>query len=317
MGEPRADDDRAARPWLLWILLGIVGAAPALYLYGRMWRAGGSDYEPDLSNVPAAEERLQRIEAELAERGGPPWSGQFEFGRESECHFDVAERAGFALWVTDSRRPDSCDLRAWGDVELIDDHAIRLVRTESRPGPSFGWRATSSEAFSEGAELVLVPWGARDYLVPATSMLAFCNAVNSGWEWRNPDKSWFPRRRHNRRLPDFGTTPPPQVPASWLPYLLPNEVQARITKAEPEPVPAGRVDVGQSPRTRVFIDAGSGAGLRSGMRLYCQVRGVVAVGEIDEIETDQSRMWLRHGPLSPTEARPPRVGDRVSTRRPD
>jgi hypothetical protein len=121
-------------------------------------------------------------------------------------------------------------------------------------------------------DLYRVPWGERLYLVSQSQWLRFCTASNQGEE---PRSSWLGAyflRAGDQMKSAEGL---PHVPPPWDGFLLAKPVQARVVKM----LPSGWAE----------IDAGSKAGLRSGMELLptryhlFSAQVVESVGEWDAV----------------------------------
>jgi hypothetical protein len=314
-------DEQPTEPsrWKLWVFLAwsvaatislgaIVWVYRELRSYERHVR-----FEPNtLENDSAARERLGRITAELEGAGLPEWAGTFSFGFEDVDRVDLAPKNGIVIRLGEDSRDYKSHL-----------HGVVLNAVENRITFAFEPAASTPRSYDiEGgpecwSDVTMLRWGERDYLVPTSHMLDFCNAVNAGWEWKHRgDGGKYPSRlaRSSRPSPSGSN---PAVPAEYRGFLLDHAVSAHVLEAEREPVPSNVVDVGQSGRTFAWLDAGSNQGLKTGMLFYWTIPNGCSPGEIVELETDRSRAIFLHGPLSPSLVKPLAPGVVVSTKRPD
>jgi len=110
-------------------------------------------------------------------------------------------------------------------------------------------------------ELLLVSWGERHYLIPATQILKFINAINAGFEPRKTVSGFFFLKWGDEYKPVAGK---PKLPPEYADYLLENPIQARITLQQET-----RVE-GNAVRSTVVLDVGKAQGVRVGMQFYFQ-----------------------------------------------
>jgi hypothetical protein len=193
------------------------------------------------------EPRKRLILKQLKTGPRKPWEGVFYDG--SPFHglaqgWIISHKAGY---VSTTRRIDM------GKVE-VQGNQIALV-SES-PGKPWGLQPVI---------YVVVPWGARVYLVKPNFLLTFCNDVNAG---RLPSGSWG---LYPLRIEDFNkkVTGLPQVPKKYRKYLLKKPIKGRIIKRHGK---KGDVAVrGEEYLLSGFsvtLNVGKNHGVRTGMKFY-------------------------------------------------
>jgi hypothetical protein len=107
----------------------------------------------------------------------------------------------------------------------------------------------SPHAEQQPSALIPIHWGARTYLVEATSFLDFCNDINAGSEPRTDTGGSAYLKAGDEKKTVAGL---PSLPAPWSDFLLKQSLEGKVIKV-----------IGQSAQ----INLGSDDGLRAGMRL--------------------------------------------------
>jgi hypothetical protein len=206
-----------------------------------------------------AEERTPAEDEALGRGDAAEWAGVYTTGGIfGATTIELRPGAGFELH--DRHVGPNWDGAATGGLEFLGDR-VRL--------PLEGGNAP--EVFRRiGPELLLVRWGPRHYLVAATRVVDFCNAVNSGSEPRSEICCGAFLKLGEETWPAPGW---PELPPADFELLLSRPVSATVLSvgaAEPD---AGAEDA-YLRKTPLTIDAGRFDGLRVGMGLYVAVPDV-------------------------------------------
>jgi hypothetical protein len=237
-------------PWILRITLTL-----SLVIVGGLLAAESqkkpSAKERDAPDKPfddAFHAKRRSIEAEPKTGGREPWEGVF---------YDGSATLGFARGWMISRKIgyiSTTKTYDWGTVEAKGD---RITLVSEAPGKPWGLMPL---------EYVVVPWSTKVYLVEPDRIIAFCNAVNSGYLGRYP-----PDGRFLLRVEDFDKKPAglPRIPEKYKEYLLQQPITGSIVKGNWE---KGDVAVlGQKCLRSGFawtLDVGKKHGVRTGMEFY-------------------------------------------------
>lgn len=263
-----------------------------------------------------ATERQKRIVEELAGPDVPSWAGIYTHGD------------GLGMNVALYAAPKSGVVYHWhgcmglydinhGDVTEV---ASDRLKVKLAVDPSRNWRlyevAAPRPIVSE--EWCFASWGDREYLVPSSLMIAFCNAANSG---RGVELTTFASRtlegRNERRM--LGEPLPqglPRVPREYAPFLLVEPLAGSISAADP-PLNSGTFNGGSPPKFQVAAEVSIGAcdGLLPGMVLY--VHEAAGRGEAEVVSTAEatSRVEFRFA-IWDADRDVPKAGWKVSTRHP-
>jgi hypothetical protein len=193
-------------------------------------------------------------------------------------------RGGHGMW------DDSLTIDAAGGMSRrysSDGGAFTLAGTAQLSGTKVCILPTESHGNSSWSDpcFQIVPWGRRLYLVEASRMLQFCNAVNAGEEPRTGDLGSTLMREGGWKK---GVDGKPEVSSEWRPFLLPAPVFGRVT------ADAGDRDL--------WISLGASSGMRAGMQLYLvnvptggkPARQDVAI-DVISVEQDRSLARLVYG----------------------
>jgi hypothetical protein len=162
-----------------------------------------------------------------------------------------------------------------------------LILSPKRPNVQKGFKGTPTR-------FLVVPWGERQYLVPTSEVVAFCNEINAGLEPRQEMHGRVYLRdgdEKKRTVTRF-----PSLPAQWQEYLLPHEVTGQVLA-----LPSDKT---------ALINRGARDGFRAGMELYDRNINSLCLLEIiscrNSNATVQKKYTFDHEPLQ--------VGDHVTTR---
>ncbi len=204
-----------------------------------------------------------QIKAEALALGSDHWAGEYEAtcGPQWSRALFVAPKAGCAfisvgcMGLHGQGRYD----RNYGEATYVDGH-IRL---------SFKYRNTREGYAGIAEDLIPVPWGERQYLIPSEEMISFCNRVNGGMEPRIPltdDGHAFLRRGDDRRK----VSGMPQVPQEYRKYLLATPVEADLVTVGTYTDGWNAEALYEVAKASATIDSGSVSGLLPGMRLHAK-----------------------------------------------
>jgi hypothetical protein len=205
----------------------------------------------------AADDRLARIQREIADLGQHDWAGTYGWDDEGgeSGRLVIAPTAGFAYFRTGT--DGSRDLNH-GAIPSARPSRIQLapvIDVGLNTPRHFG----AHEYAPLDAELLPVRWGVRLYLIPKPQMQAFCNAVNSG---REAVKPRFLHRLDPGSLVE--ATGLPQVPDAYSEWLLAEPITAEVIQVvEPE-----SKDRKRARPMLALINVGRDRGVRPGMEFF-------------------------------------------------
>jgi hypothetical protein len=197
------------------------------------------------------QKRESAIQNEIDELKSHPWAGRYLYGGPfSSFQLTIAPESGFAF--SSSGCVGIYGLN-YGTVQATDGMLKLVPQEKNRSGDPWGI----------STELLPVSWGERHYLIPATQILEFINAINAGFEPRTRENAsgWFFLKWGDEYKPATGR---PKLPPEYADYLLENPIQAKITSHQET-----RVE-GNAVRSTVIIDVGKAQGVRVGMQFYFQ-----------------------------------------------
>ena len=193
--------------------------------------------------------RESAIQNEIDELKSHSWAGRYLYGGlTSSFQLSIAPESGFAF---SSRGCVGIYGLNYGTVQATDGMLKLVPREENRRGDTWGIPT----------ELLLISWGERHYLIPATQILKFINAINAGFEPRKTVSGLFFLKWGDEYKPAAGK---PKLPPEYADYLLENPIQARITSHQET-----RVE-GSAVRSTVVLDVGKAQGAMVGMQFYFQ-----------------------------------------------
>lgn len=257
--------------------------------------------------LPVANERLARIQHELADLGEHPWAGVYGWGESdgTSARLTLAPGAGFVYFRT--ARDGSKDVN---HGEIVSAKPSRLLIEPALDPTQNVPRVLGGRALAPlDAELFPVRWGVRRYLIAKSEMQAFCNAVNSGREAAEP--RFFYRHDQAGHFVQGGL---PSVPEPYVEWLLPEPLAGEIVAiVEAEPG-----DPGRAPSRPLVARIGLGrvSGVRPGMQFWLVQSLGYGVGEVLECDDATATIEFQLDVRSTREIEPLRVGWRVSTRAP-
>jgi hypothetical protein len=196
----------------------------------------------------AVTKRLLDVQAELATTTNP-WAGHYRSTRPPTTLWWAPE-AGFVFERAASKRGNPPVALYHGAVHLEKEY-LRIEPPEDMP---------PDVRVVLGFRMALVQWDSRQYLIPNSQMIDFCNRVNSGLELEYGIGTVLLRDSAPGRAP-LGL---PQVTEEWSPYLLVDPVDCDVLAINVTRAPAlGIMRI----RVEITVDAGRERGLMPGMRL--------------------------------------------------
>jgi hypothetical protein len=283
--------------------------------------SAGYDYsavleESSKRESAAAQPRLDRIRRELASAACPVWAGSYAFDNESRCgtcvrwqSVELAPRSG-VVWK-DSFGGEPASTRQ-GEIVSAGDEKF-VVRWAVASG-------IDDEAAFE--DVFFVRWGPRTFLVPRGDMESFCQGFHERYDanlieapWRDAPDAPPPELDAESRRAPIRFDGVPRVPAEFAAWIFAEPRRARAIAAGPiveRPHP-NRQFV-SSERT-LTLDAGSAAGLRSGVRLYSTAKDghPFFSGVVIEVEAQRATVKCEYDGASSEWETPPDVGAEFST----
>jgi hypothetical protein len=195
------------------------------------------------------QKRESVIQNEIDELKSHPWGGRYLYGGPfSSFQLTIAPESGFAFSSSGCMGIYGLN---YGTVQATDGLLKLDPQEKNRRGDPWGI----------STELFLISWGERHYLIPATQILNFINAINAGFEPRKTVSGLFFLKWGDEYRPVVGK---PNLPPEYADYLLENPIQARITSHQET-----RVE-GDAVRSTVVLDVGKAQGVRVGMQFYFQ-----------------------------------------------
>jgi hypothetical protein len=250
-------------------------------------------------NAEKTADRLrQEISAEIASLKDHPWAGKYYEGD------------GLGVNVSLAIAPKSGYVFEWhGCMGLYDRNYGTAQWKDGEIQLSFTFKNERKGFQGIAEKLIPVAWGPRKYLIPADSVIEFCNEVNEGREPRRGMHGMCLLRDGDEKKKVDGL---PDVPKEYQPYLLKERIRAAIVAVGKSVVDSGG---GLDERTTaVTVNVGKKGGILSGMVLYViePSTGVDSV-KITKVEDDKSEGVLSQiGKDEPV----PSVGWKLSTRAP-
>jgi hypothetical protein len=147
---------------------------------------------------------------------------------------------------------------------------------------------------TDAKEFVLVPWGARLYLIEVTRIVEFCNAVNAGDEPRTEAQEPFLLREDDWKKKVKGW---PSIPKPWQErYLIKSPVECVVRTvgeySESIPVPEYPYTKGALNGIRCTINAGKEKGVLPGMTLLPKDPNLRCTGYILSVSDGSSEMLV-------------------------
>ncbi|WP_139228148.1 hypothetical protein [Planctomicrobium piriforme] len=223
--------------------------------------AGADDgQDPRLS--PAAEQaanaKIEKIKAELAQDAKPWWAGQYyEGGVGCSVSLTLAPDSGFVYLCSGC---DGLIDRNYGPIQEVDGQ-IRLI-------PTLPYEADRSHLETK---YIPVRWAKRKYLIPEGKMLEFCNKFNAGRLQLTSGNSYFLAETTTRETLALSL---PEIPKELQKYL---HVQAVICQIQEVRKPKVSLEkswleankINRFNSTPVSLNKGQDDGIFVGMKLYC------------------------------------------------
>jgi hypothetical protein len=227
------------------------------------------------------------------------WAGKYYEG-DGLCvnvSFDFAPKSGFVF--------------EWhGCVGLYDRNYGSVNWTNNRLHLTFTFENKREGFEGIAPDLIPVPWGDRQYLVPADDVIGFCNRVNEGSEPRGNMHGFYLLRIGDEKKQVSGM---PNVPKEFQTYLVSNPILAEIISVGPYRTRPSVADW-KFKDTTVVLNAGASKGLQTGMELHVvePTKKVESV-RITKVEENQSEaIMTQMGEDEPG----PKVGWRFSSSAP-
>jgi hypothetical protein len=247
----------------------------------------------------AADERRERILAEVKKLGAHDWAGEYYEGNGhgSNMNLTVAPEAGYVI-------------ECYATLGTYDRNYGPVTMRDGRLRLSFTFENRRDGFHGIAPEFVLVPWGSRRYLVPADDIVGFCNRVNQGREPRSEVCGSYLLRDGDEKKEVAGG---PELPREFRDYLLARPVEATI-------VSIGKTTIRPSVTswdfkdTQVTLSAGDKQCLKVGMELIVtEPRAIPQWVTLTKVESERSEGVLtRYLPDEPA----PKTGWKLSTRAP-
>jgi hypothetical protein len=216
-------------------------------------------------------DKVEAITAEAGQLNGHPWAGKYYAGDGTGFNFGIviAPASGFVYtW-------SGCMGLYNHNHGLVaqDENHLTLIRCE--PEEDENGRTAAP------AELVVVPWGERTYLLRPDELTSFYNAVNAGDEPREGSFGSFLLREDDWKKKAEGV---PDIPLELRPWLRSEPLKARIAAVGKTRGSGREWEVRQ---TAIRIDVGRHDGVFVGMEFNVAEPGdhilstvrVVQVGE--------------------------------------
>ncbi len=260
--------------------------------------------------------RELRIRAELEELDSHPWAGAYVTSNLGGPALVVAPQGGavYYTWGCVGPRTDFNH----GDVV---EHGPSHLRIELQVDPVVNQRtdvALQPRRFV-CEEWLVVPWGSRRYLVPATQMVAFCNAFNAS----TAPSPYFPHRDRAtaRGLADVkadGARPIglPELPPQYRPFLLRAPIEATVTRATaPERIRGLETGVARYD-VLAEVDRGYADGLLPGMLVFTDAEDGRTGEVVDARERDATVAFRFRVDVMHERPRAIEPGRKLSTRGP-
>jgi hypothetical protein len=194
------------------------------------------------------DKRQSVIQNEIDELKSHPWAGRYQYGSPvSYFQLTIAPESGFTF--SSGGCVGTYGLN-YGTVDVADGTLTLAPLEKNQPEP---WGIST--------ELLPIQWGERHYLIPATRIQEFVNAINAGFEPRKTVSGMFFLKWGDEYRPAEGK---PKLPPGYVGYLLENPIQARISLRQETRVEGNRV------RSTVVLDVGQVQGVKVGMQFYFQ-----------------------------------------------
>ncbi|HKD99950.1 MAG TPA: hypothetical protein VKE69_02995 [Planctomycetota bacterium] len=284
----------------------------------------------EAAEIAKANERLGRVEKELATIGDHPWAGVYDCGGGADygVRIHVAPHGGFVF------TGDGCTgLYGFNHGDVVEVGPGHLRGTLARPiprrpadTPPLPGEGGLGDDYVDG-DFYFFEWRGHRYLVPGKEMIGLCNAVNAGDDaaFAPGPCPWFPRFALR---PSVVASAPadarPLIPAEFAAYLLARPVRARVVSDDVSPRTVGDRAAGTETTIDehlIRLDAGGDQGLRRGMHLHRRVANPsdrLVTLAVDDVGATSCIVRAREWRSVDAKPSPPlAVGTELSTRRDD
>ncbi len=258
-----------------------------------------NDSKMSLGAEKTVRQMRAKIASELKNLPNSPWAGEYYAGDGLGVNMSLAlaPKAGFVF--------------EWhGCGGLYDRNYGAVVNANNCLRLSFAFENIPQGFAGLAQDLIPIPWGDRQYLIPADDFAGFCNCVNDGSEPRSDIHGSYFLRMGDEKKPVSGL---PKVPNEFQSYLLSKPIVAEIISVgtyKTRPSVAGW----KFKDTPVVLNAGTKMGLRPGMDLMVvDPANKVESVRVTKVEENQSEAIMTQMGEDQTG---PKVGWRFSTRAP-
>lgn len=243
------------------------------------------------------EARRRAIDGELARRCEPTWEGRYfrGDGTGENVELVLGHSAGFVASSHGCIAGRGHD-RNHGDVRVMGG-ALELAH--AWPNERVGLRGFPTK-------LLALRWGERSYLLEESHLVAFCNAVNHGWEPRRELQGFFFLREGDEARAVAGK---PSLGERYAKLLLDAPFEARVCHVERFEICVN--EDGQEVITRVTLDQGWRDGVVVDLKFFVGDARSGSWMTIEDTAEHTARGILdRRGEDFPT----PPIGARATTR---
>jgi len=294
--------------YILFITVVVIGAMTAQLTEGAVKKR-----DPRFSQAATKEfaRREKNIRAELATLKNDEWAGEFYYDNHLSkiVHIVLAPKSGFVY--TSASHQGLYD-RNYGEIVRSKD-SIKLLFKFPNGQDGYTW-------VSE--EMIPVRWGELHYLIPSHRMIDFCNAINAGIEPPGKRRSANGEIFVDRLLSDSllragdetkNALGAPEIPASFLEYLLEKPVETSITSVGEARTEKEKNSDLIDRYTKVTVGVGYAEGVRRGMEFFAlDSSGRFDFVEIDEVSEHTSSAII-HQVFFSVPDRVPVVGVKVTS----
>ncbi len=196
-------------------------------------------------------EREAQVRSDLPAKRPHPWAGRYYIGNglAGRDYVELTVPSGIACTQHYCIAPPVTE---YGTAVEISKNRLRV---------KFQNKSTHLLFSGNSADLMMVQWGDRRYLIPAEDMMEFVSAVNLGTELRYGS---FPLRAGDEKKQVRGK---PELPEEFARLILERPVRAKITAIGKPVVEDGANGLRRDRRVKVTIDRGKSHGIFVGMKL--------------------------------------------------
>ena len=200
-----------------------------------------------------AEKRQAKIKKEFGTLDKHPWAGEYGYGDGLGVNVTlvIAPKHGFDFeWRGCLGTYD----RNHGSVSFAGNIVSLLCKYPNKEKSRIG----------VAEELIPVPWGNRNYLIPKDDVVGFCNEINSGNEPRTGFYGNYLMRSGDEEKKVVGW---PDLPDQYMACLLTAPLEANLIRVGDSIVRPSICDWNFKD-TVVFLDVGEKDGAQVGMELH-------------------------------------------------